>query len=86
MCAHICTLTDICMPAKMYKQVCTYYKYACCHTHALEVIANNGCQLGSRCIRQHNWAQVDCFFNWVGGGQRRNGRRVNEKKYVWESG
>lgn len=44
------------------------YKYACCQTHALELIANNGCQLGSRCSRQHNWAQVDLFFqlHWRG--------------------
>lgn len=76
----------MCSPAKIVQASLHVYKYACCQTHALELIANNGCQLGSRCSRQHNWAQVDCFFNWVGGeGQGRNGRRVNEEKYGRES-
>lgn len=34
-------------------------KYACCQTHACELIANNGCQLGSRCSRRHDEALVE---------------------------
>lgn len=71
--AHICTLTHVCTLAKTDKQVCTYTSNACCQTHALELIANNGCQLGSRCSRQHNWAQVDLFFQlgWRGETEKK---------------
>lgn len=60
MCAHICTLTHMCM------HKCTS-KFASTQVHMLSntcfvLIANNGCQLGSRCSRQHNWAPLDLFF------------------------
>ena len=64
LCPDVCTHLhpDTCLHACKNVQASLHvYKYACCQTRALELIANNGCQLGSRCCRQHNWAQVDCF-------------------------
>lgn len=76
-CTHLHPDTRVHACKKTYKQVCTYTNKARCQTHALELIANNGCQLGSRCSRQHNWAQADCFFNWVGV--------VGEKGKKWQT-
>ena len=60
-------------PVKCVQASLHIYKYAFCQTHALELIANNGCQLGSRCSRQHNQAQVDLFFqlDWRGETEKK---------------
>lgn len=53
--ANICTLRRLHayknVQAGLYER-----KYACCQTHACKLIANNGCQLGSRCSRRHGKA------------------------------
>lgn len=58
------------------------YKYACCQTHALELIANNGCQLGSRCSRQHNWPRLIVFST---GLERRQREEMAGKEWMRKS-
>lgn len=58
MCGHICSLTQ--MHACKNVQASLHVNCASCQTHTLELIANNGCQLGSRC-KQYKWVQVYSF-------------------------
>lgn len=72
----------MCICAKTEQASLHVYKCTCCHTHALNVTANNGCQLGSRWSKEHKWIQVHCFFLfffWLAWGKE---EKITTKKWA----